>query len=127
MSNNDPLTQAEFDSYRPHPIMIDHIEQCRSGFGVAKEDFRILDWGCGRGKLVLWLRERGYAAVGVDIDPKPFANSADVFRSKGYLVEKCLHCLGPQGTAPFADSLFHRRADGGPLPLPTPRPMIDPA
>lgn len=107
MSNNDLLTQAEFDSYRPHPIMIDHIERCRSGFGAAKEGFRIVDWGCGRGKLVLWLREHGYDAVGVDLDPKPFANGADLFRSKGYLVENCLHGLDPRGAAPFADSSFH--------------------
>jgi SAM-dependent methyltransferase len=107
MSNDDPLTQAEFAAYRPPPIMIDHIERCRSGFNVAKRDFRIVDWGCGRGKLVLWLRERGYEAVGVDIDPKPFANGADLFRSKGYVLEECLHAWDSTNTTPFADSSFH--------------------
>lgn len=107
MSNNDLLTQAEFGSYRPNSIMIDYIERCRSGFNVAREDFRIVDWGCGRGKLVLWLLERGYDAVGVDIDPRPFAYGADLFRSKGHLAEKRLHALGPTGVAPFADSSVH--------------------
>jgi ubiquinone/menaquinone biosynthesis C-methylase UbiE len=107
MSNNDLLTGAEFLSYRPHPTMIDHIERCRSTFGIAEGDFRIMDWGCGRGKLVLWLRESGYNAVGVDIDIRPFANGAHLFQSKGYQVEQCLHGLGTGFRAPFADSSFH--------------------
>lgn len=107
MSNNDCLTFTEFRSYRPHPVMIDHIERCRSAFGAAKRDFRIVDWGCGRGKLVLWLRERGYDALGVDLDPGPFANGADLFRAKGYTVEECLHALDSTRRAPFANSSFH--------------------
>jgi hypothetical protein len=107
LSNNDLLTKGEFDSFRPHPIMIDRIERCRSAFGAPKKDFRIVDWGCGRGKLVLWLRESGYDAIGVDIDPKPFAKGAELFRSKGYRVEECLYGLDANGKAPFADSSFH--------------------
>lgn len=107
MSNNDLLTEAELASYRPNSIMLDRIERCRAAFDVARKDFRVLDWGCGRGKMVLWLRERGYDAVGVDIDPKSFANGADLFRSKGYVVEQCLLGLGPGGIAPQADSSIH--------------------
>ena len=107
MSNNDRLTRAEYDAYRPHAIMVDHIEQCRSAFGVARRDFRIVDWGCGRGKLVLWLREQGYDAVGVDLDPRPFANGADLFHAGGYRVDECLHVLDASGRAPFPDSSFH--------------------
>jgi 2-polyprenyl-3-methyl-5-hydroxy-6-metoxy-1,4-benzoquinol methylase len=69
MSDTDLLTQREFDGFKPHPIMVDHIERSRASFGVPKMDFRIVDWGCGRGALVLWLRDRGYDTVGVDIDP----------------------------------------------------------
>jgi SAM-dependent methyltransferase len=107
MSNNDCLTRAEYDAYRPHPLMVEHIERCRSAFGVARRDFRIVDWGCGRGKLVLWLREQGYHAVGVDLDPGPFANGADLFRAAGYRVDECLHPLDAGGRAPFPDSSFH--------------------
>lgn len=107
MSNKDLLTDAELESYRPDPIMLEHIERCRAGFGVAKEDFRIVDWGCGRGRLVLWLCEQGYDAVGVDLDSAPFANGADLIRSKGYEVEKLLYRLGPQSTLSLPDSSFH--------------------
>lgn len=107
MSNNDLLTQREFSFFKPHPIMVDHIERCRSFFGVPKKDFRIVDWGCGRGVLVLWLRERGYDAVGVDINPKAFQNGAALFASKGYPVDGCLYALDPCGSAPFPDASFH--------------------
>lgn len=107
MSNNDPLTDAEFASYRPDPTMVDHLERCRVAFGIPPADFRLVDWGCGRGKLVLWLRERGYDAIGVDIDPAPFANGADLFRRKGHPPERCLYGLGPSGSAPVADSSVH--------------------
>jgi 2-polyprenyl-3-methyl-5-hydroxy-6-metoxy-1,4-benzoquinol methylase len=77
MSNNDILTTAEFDAEPPHPEIISRIEACRLRFAVPKRAFRILDWGCGRGKLVLWLRELGHDAVGADIDDRPFANCSN--------------------------------------------------
>ena len=107
MSNNDLLTEAELDSWHPHPIMLDRIERCRARFGLAAREFRIVDWGCGRGKLVLWLRERGYDAVGVDIDPRPFRNGADLFRARGQVPEQCLHPLDGASRAPLADSACH--------------------
>ena len=107
MSNEDRLTEAELDSWRPHPLMIERIERCRARFALAQREFRIVDWGCGRGKLVLWLRERGYNAAGVDIDPRPFANGADLFRSRGQVPEQCLHALDRAGRTPFPDSSYH--------------------
>jgi hypothetical protein len=107
MSNNDPLTAAEFGAYRPHPALVERIEACRSAFGIARRDFRLVDWGCGRGAFVLWLRQRGYDAVGVDVDPGPFARGADLFRTSGERPEACLHPLDPAGRAPFADGSFH--------------------
>jgi SAM-dependent methyltransferase len=107
MSNNDLLTQAEFDAYKPHPFIVDNVEACRARLGLAKEDFRIVDWGCGRGKFVLWLRERGYCAFGVDIDPRPFRNGADLFRSRGHDVATALYHLDAEGKAPLADASFH--------------------
>ncbi|UCC21301.1 MAG: methyltransferase domain-containing protein, partial [Promethearchaeota archaeon] len=35
---------------------------------------KILDFGCGRGLFVLWLKEHGYNAYGIDIDPIPIKN-----------------------------------------------------
>jgi len=107
MSNNDILTAAEFDAAPPHPEIVSRIEACRTRFAVPRRAFRILDWGCGRGKLVLWLREQGYDAVGVDIDPRPFANGMELFAAKGHSTGECLHALDEAGRAPFPDSWFH--------------------
>ena len=107
MSNEDLLTAAELAAWRPDPATTERIERCRSRFGLARRDFRVVDWGCGRGKHVLWLRERGYDAVGVDIDPKPFANGADLFRAMGHDPEQCLRPLSRAGTAPLPGSSCH--------------------
>ena len=106
MSNNDLLTAEEFESYSPSAPIIRRIEACRARFGVPRARFRILDWGCGRGTFVLWLREQGYDAGGVDVDARPFANGAEVFARKGLRSEECLFCLDDDGTAPFPDAAF---------------------
>jgi SAM-dependent methyltransferase len=106
MSNNELLTESELAQYRPHPAMLAGIERTRSRLGMSRDAFRILDWGCGRGKLVLWLREQGYNAVGVDIDPASFVRGADVFRTRRHAHEKCLFPLAPDGRAPFPDASF---------------------
>lgn len=105
--NNDVLTAVEFERYRPHPDIVSRIEACRQRFTVPKSAFRIIDWGCGRGQLVLWLREQGYDAVGADIDPRPFANGQALFTSRGHSPDDCLHALDTEGRAPFADGRFH--------------------
>src|SRR5688572_19715255 len=107
MANKELLTAAEYEAYRPHPEMVRRIEACRARFGVPKADFRILDWGCGRGALVLWLRQRGYDARGVDIDPEPFANGSERFAELGMPQDQCLKVLDSESRAPFPDSHFH--------------------
>lgn len=44
---------------------------------------RVLDWGCGRGDLVLWMRQRGWDAVGIDIDPRYVENGRKSFSALG--------------------------------------------
>lgn len=106
MGNWDLLTEAELDSYKVHPFMLDRIESHRSRLGTGRAAFRILDFGCGRGKLVLWLREHGYDAVGVDLDPRPFEFGAGLYRSRGQQPESCLFPLDGAGRSPFPDSSF---------------------
>jgi hypothetical protein len=52
----------------PSALQIQWSQQMRDKFGL---DFRIVDWGCGRGKLVLWLRESGYEAADSPQRPPP--------------------------------------------------------
>ena len=107
MSNNDQLTAEEFDAFRLHPLVLDRLEACRQKTRLSKADFHIVDWGCGRGKTVLWLREQGYAAYGVDVDSRPFANGIDLFRRKGHRFEECIGAMDQRGIAPFPDGFFH--------------------
>jgi SAM-dependent methyltransferase len=87
--------------------MVAAIELCRSQFDVERNRFRILDWGCGRGKLVLWLREHGYEAFGADIDSSPFAKGAELFRRRGYSSGDYLRSLDQHGRSPFQSASFH--------------------
>lgn len=107
MGNKQRLTQTEFERFSPNPLLIKEIESIRNQFQIEKRDFRVLDWGCGRGRFVLWLREHGYDAYGVDIDNEPFRNGADLFGEKGYDIERYLFKLNPAGIAPFEASFFH--------------------
>jgi SAM-dependent methyltransferase len=102
----DILTEAEFDSCEVNPSMLERIESHRSRLGTGRAAFRILDFGCGRGKLVLRLREHGYDAVGVELDPRPFEFGAGLYRSRGHQPEACLFLLDGRGRSPFPDSSF---------------------
>jgi len=44
---------------------------------------RVLDWGCGRGDLVLWMRQRGWDASGIDIEPRYVENGRKSFAALG--------------------------------------------
>jgi SAM-dependent methyltransferase len=87
--------------------MVAAIESCRSRFDLERDRFRILDWGCGRGQFVLWLRDRGYEAFGADINPASFAKGEELFRRRGYSTGDYLLNLDRDGRAPFASSSFH--------------------
>ncbi len=42
---------------------------------LAWEGARILDAGCGTGRIAIWLHEHGYECVGVDLDPSMLAQA----------------------------------------------------
>jgi len=54
---------------------------------------------------VLWLREQGYDAFGVDIDPEPVQNGLPLFRSKGHK-QQPLSTLDAEGRTKYADGFF---------------------
>jgi len=87
--------------------LLSRIEAYRAGKGLAKQDMRVLDWGCGRGRTVLWLRERGYQAYGVEIDARPVENGRPLARSRGLDAEQVLKVMEPGGHVPYPDGFFH--------------------
>ena len=106
MSKHHLLTQEEFSEYSLDKRTFEVIEACRRENMLEKEEMNILDWGCGRGNCVLWLREKGYNAYGVDMDTEPINNGIGLFETKGY-DKSALSVLSPEGKADFSDGYFH--------------------
>lgn len=106
MTKHDRLSQAEFSAFRLNPRTLTYLERHRARLGLSPEETRVLDWGCGRGRTVLALREQGYSAYGVDIDSEPVANGRPLFRERN-LPEDLLRVLKPTGATDFPDGFFH--------------------
>ncbi|MGM0673150.1 MAG: class I SAM-dependent methyltransferase [Spirochaetota bacterium] len=88
---------GEYD--RHVPWFLDHfrLEPCR-----------VLDAGCGNGKSAVWLAERGFHVVGIDLSPTAVEQARSRARSRG-VAERCeFH----EGRFPNA---VPSRAPGGPL------------
>ncbi|MFB6355021.1 MAG: class I SAM-dependent methyltransferase [bacterium] len=69
------------------------------------EDLSILDFGCGRGKAVIWLRKQGYKAKGVDISSDYIAHGQKYLRETGG-EPSCLVSLEDPGSLPFESGKF---------------------
>jgi len=106
MTKHKILSQEEFSRFTPNPRSLHYIEKHRKVTELAKEDLKILDWGCGRGRLVLWLKENGYDAYGIDIDEEPITKGLDLFKEKGY-GESALRLLSSEGELNFPKDYFH--------------------
>jgi SAM-dependent methyltransferase len=105
MPKSDILTQAEFADFSPNERILHHIEAFRQSQNLRKEEMRLLDWGCGRGRSVLWMREQGYQAYGIDIDCIPIENALPLIREKGYPGD-ILHLLNENGKTDFPNNFF---------------------
>ena len=107
MSKHDVLTEEEMSTFVPHRAVLWHIEQYQKKMNLRKEDLHILDWGCGRGRSVAYLREQGYNAFGVDIDPKPIRNGKQLFLERGLDFNKILTLIDQDGRTRLSDGFFH--------------------
>ena len=58
MDKHTELKKVEFDEFQPNPSTIGFIKLYCEKTKKSKEEIKILDWGCSRGKEVLWLREK---------------------------------------------------------------------
>jgi SAM-dependent methyltransferase len=63
------LTREDIANLRIRPNVLNFIElQMRTSTRSQRGRLRILDWGSGRGSLVIKLRDLGYEAFGVELD-----------------------------------------------------------
>ena len=85
MSKNIELTEQEFNEFQFLNIRsLYYLKNYLSESEKKKNEIKILDWGCGRGRETLWLNQRGYKTFGVDIDSTPINNGIKLFTEKGY-------------------------------------------
>lgn len=108
MSNwTDRLTEEDMECFSLRETLLIEMEKCRERLHLPKADFRVCDWGCGRGRSILQLREMGYAAFGAEIDGTRMSNGHALFRQKGYAPESLMLPIHGDGRTAFPNGFFH--------------------
>lgn len=105
-SKHDVLRLDELEGYRVNPVLESLIQGYCTDIGRSPAEVRILDWGCGRGRGVLKLRQAGYDCRGVDIDPGVLRNAEPAFSEAGLDASRLLGTLTDDGFASFEDDDF---------------------
>ena len=107
MTKHDVLTEQEMANFVFNPKILKQLERCRKKLNLEKDQMNILDWGCGRGRAVVWLREQGYKAFGVDIDPEPVENCRNLLSSQGVNPDSLIYLIQNNTAKEFPDKHFH--------------------
>ena len=106
MSKHAVLTQEEVKKGKINPKLLQIIQTYAEAHQLEKEAIKILDWGSGRGQTVGALREEGYEAYGVEIDPLPYYNGLPYFQSKYEKPEEFLQLIDETCLTSFPDNYF---------------------
>lgn len=72
--------------------------------GEIPPDGKVLDWGCGRGKTVLRLRDAGVAAWGIDVDPEVLVQAGPTLTRRSLGEDRVLRLLSD--SVDFPDGYF---------------------
>jgi SAM-dependent methyltransferase len=107
MTKHDTLTEEEMSSFNMSPRIFRFIEHYRKKMNLNKSDMNILDWGCGRGRAVAWLREKGYKAYGTDIDPEPVNNCRELLSARGFDADLLISLIENGVEKKFPNNFFH--------------------
>jgi 2-polyprenyl-3-methyl-5-hydroxy-6-metoxy-1,4-benzoquinol methylase len=102
---NEPLTQAAVDQYHCNPAILRLLEQTARRLNKTSQDLRVLDYGCGRGETVAYLRRYGYECYGVDIEPL-YIENAQVYFSSSIPTRFPVVSLLRDGRSVFPDDFF---------------------
>lgn len=107
LTKHDILTEDEMSNFSMSPRIFKYIEYFRNKMNLKSSDMNVLDWGCGRGRSVVWLREQGYNAFGTDIDPEPLGNCHELLSSRGLDAESIVSLMENGKEKKFPDKFFH--------------------
>jgi SAM-dependent methyltransferase len=107
MARADLLTEDEYRRFDPSRVILRSLEECRLSFGLSRAETTVLDFGCGRGRLLCFLHEQGYNVFGVDPDEAALAAGRDLLRRHHVDVDERVTLIRAGETLPFADQTFH--------------------
>jgi len=107
LTKHDLLTEDEMLNFNISPRIYRQIECFRDKMQLKRSDMNVLDWGCGRGRSIVWLREQGYNAFGADIDPEPLGNCRKLLSSRGLDADSLISLLENGEEKQFPDNYFH--------------------
>ena len=100
------LTEVEYNNYKKFERILKYVEILRKKLRIEREEFNILDWGCGRGESVIWLKDTGYNAFGVEVNSNYIKNCYYLLKKKGYN-KSILNLIDNDGKTKFSDEQFH--------------------
>lgn len=105
---HDPLTESDLAQYSIPNRLRSALDGRARFFGLPPARLRVLDWGCGRGGLVLKLLEAGFDAYGADIDARALSNGRARFADRGHDHARRMVTVDPAGArTPFPPGHFH--------------------
>ena len=106
-TRHDPLTETEYEAQGSlDSRILTALEAHRRKLGLEPQQMRVLDYGCGRGRQVVWLREQGYEAYGVEVDSLPVDNGRPFLEARG-IDPMALQLLDERSRSSFPDAFFH--------------------
>jgi len=107
MTQSDGANEPSGTQPKLNAEILRFIEQTRRELGLAPAQMRILDWGCGRGSYVEFLRHAGYQAYGVDIADGAIAEARQRLAAQGCDPQAVIRKISPENQTDFEAGFFH--------------------
>ena len=105
-TKHDVLTEGELAVFEAPGLFRRQLHEHAAASGRRPRELRVLEWGCGRGRLLAALLEEGFDAYGVDVDAAPLANGRDLFAKRGWEPDRRLLLWRAGEPLPFPNGFF---------------------
>lgn len=105
-TKHDELTEEELAAFQMDTWVRRTIVDLRQHLSdLDPSEINILDWGCGRGRSVARLREKGFNAFGVEIDQRVMSKGFALLKRRGFDPDELLKPI--ECVEDFAVDRFH--------------------